>query len=224
MPSVSCSAPEHRPGRGPALSRRLALGALVAAGWPGWGAAQPQGGPPPPRKGAADHFPFGPVRPERGLSAWPVTTHRGQTTDLPALLRGRVTALQLMFTGCSATCPIQGALFNQAQRALGASLPAAQFVSLSIDALGDTPARLQAWLQRMEARDGWIAVLPRLADVDAVVDRLGSGGEPRPVGPDPHNGQVYLIDRQARLVHRTPSMPRVDQIVEALRVVAASGG
>ncbi len=224
MPSVSCSAPEPAPGHGPALSRRRALGAVVAAAWPGWGMAQPAGGTPPPRKSAADHFPFGPVRPERSLSSWLVTTHRGQTTDLPALLRGRVTALQLMFTGCNATCPIQGALFTQAQRVLGTGLPVAQFVSLSIDPLGDTPARLQAWLQRMEARDGWIAVLPRITDVDAVVERLGSGGEPRPVGPDPHNGQVYLLDRQARLVHRTPSMPRVDQIVEALRVVAAGRG
>lgn len=202
-----------------ALSRRRALTVLAGAAWPsaGFTATPPA---PPARKGSADHFPFGPVRPERSLSPWAVTTHRGQATDLVALLSGRITALQLMFTGCSATCPIQGALFSQAQRLVGTGLPVAQFVSLSIDPLGDTPARLQAWLQGLEARAGWTAALPRVADVDAIVERLGRGGEPRPVGPDPHTGQVYLIDRQARLVHRTPSMPRAEDIVEALRETA----
>ena len=32
----------------------------------------------------------------------------GTKTDLKTLLTGKTTAMQLMFTGCSATCPIQG--------------------------------------------------------------------------------------------------------------------
>lgn len=169
----------------------------------------------------SSHFPFGPVVPTRRVEPWPLLTHQGAKTDLQALLRGKVSAVQLMFTTCSATCPIQGALFAQAQARLKAAPGGVQWLSISIDALGDTPAALQAWLKQFGAAPGWVAVLPQVKDVEAIVERLGSGGEKRPVGPDPHTGQVYLFDRRAELVLRTPSMPTVAQIVEAVRAVEA---
>lgn len=169
----------------------------------------------------SSHFPFGPVVPARQVEAWPLITHRGQKTDLRSVLRGKVSAVQLMFTGCSATCPIQGALFAQAQALMQSAPDGIQWLSISIDPLGDTPAALQAWLKQFGAAPGWLAVLPRPADVEAIIDRLGSGGERRPVGPDPHTGQVYLFDRRAELVLRTPSMPSTGQIVEAIRAVDA---
>ncbi len=162
------------------------------------------------------HFPFGPVVPARTLESWPVRTHAGAATELPALLRGKVTALQLMFTGCSATCPIQGALFAEAQRRLTPKASGSQFVSLSIDALGDTPPALADWLRKLGAAPGWLGVLPRPGDVDAIVERLGRGGEAKASAKDPHPGQVYVFDREARLVYRTPGMPKPAQIVEAL--------
>jgi len=70
-------------------------------------------------------------------------THQGAATNLAELLRGRVTALQPMFTGCSATCPIQGALFAQAQHALlgrWQSPTPVQWLSLSIYPLADGPS------------------------------------------------------------------------------------
>jgi protein SCO1/2 len=167
------------------------------------------------------HFPFGPVVPARALAAWPVKTHEGRAADLPALLRGRVTALQLMFTGCSATCPIQGALFAQAQQELRLAPGVAQFVSLSIDPLADDPAALSAWLRKFSARAGWLAAAPRIDDVDAIVALLGSGGQPvANRARDPHTGQVYLIDRQGALVYRLPSMPTPSDINAALAAVA----
>lgn len=204
----------------PPLHRRDALLALLALA----GGVAPLRAAPDPREVArSSHFPFGPVVPTRPLAAWPVTTHAGLSTDLPSLLRGKVTAVQFMFTGCSATCPIQGALFAQAQRELKGSVAGAQFLSISIDALGDTPSALAAWLKKFSAAPGWLAALPRVQDVDAIVDRLGSGGEKKPQGPDPHTGQVYVVDRRGELVFRTASMPPPAQIVDALRQVHARG-
>ena len=201
-------------------TRRQALLALLAAAP---AAAQAAGAPNARDVARSSHFPFGPVVPTRTLARWPVTTHLGVATELPALLRGRVTALQLMFTGCSATCPIQGALFAQAQRDLKGAVVGAQFLSVSIDALGDTPAALAAWLKKFSAAPGWLAAVPRVQDVDALVERLGSGGEKKPQGPDPHTGQGYVIDRRCELVFRTASMPPPAQIVDALRQVDARG-
>jgi protein SCO1/2 len=64
----------------------------------------------------SEHFPFAPVVPARPVPALPVVAATMQQTDLATLLLGHVSALQLMFIRCSATCPIQGALFAPAQR------------------------------------------------------------------------------------------------------------
>jgi protein SCO1/2 len=208
----------------PPLDRRVQRRHLLRSGLAAW--ALLHGLPAlaaPPEAGASlsSHFPFGPVVPARPLAAMPVLTHQGLETDLVSLLRGRVSAVHLMFTVCSATCPLQGALFAQAQQAAADGVKGVQFVSISIDPLSDTPAALQRWLTGFQAMPGWVAVRPRPQDLDRLIALLGEGGETRPAGRDPHTGQVYLVDRRARLVYRTPSMPSVQTMVSDLRRVAA---
>lgn len=201
---------------------RAVIGATVTGAFPGAGrASKPSAQRMATGSDAAhsSHFPFGPVVPARPIPPWPVLTHQSRATDLGSLLRGRTTALQLMFTGCSATCPIQGALFAQAQRELQDRPPRAQLVSLSIDPLADTPAALTAWLRQFSALPGWLAAVPRPADVEAVFELLGSGGESRPGGSDRHTGQVYIVDRHVQLVYRTESMPDPAKIVALLRLI-----
>lgn len=174
------------------------------------------------------HFPFGPVVPPRAIASLPIVTHTGARADLGTLLRGKTSAVQLMFTGCSATCPIQGALFAQAQdllssRPQGADAAGLQFVSLTIDPLGDPPDRLNAWLRRFGPARNWWAGAPRVADVERLIDALGRDGEPRPGGSDPHTGQVFIVDRRGELAYRTQGMPSAQVIVDALRGVAARG-
>ena len=172
---------------------------------------------------ASAHFPFGPVLPVRAMPAWPLTTHLGRATTLRELTQGRLSALQLMFTGCSATCPIQGAIFAQAQRQLGAGIAGLQFLSLSIDPLSDTPKALAAWLQQFGAGPGWVAAAPRMAERDALFELLGG---PRPAGrsgPDPHTGQVYFVNRRGELVYRSADLPPPEQVVKALRQVDRLG-
>jgi protein SCO1 len=169
----------------------------------------------------SSHFPFGPVVPARLIPGWPVVTHRGENTNLATLLHGRVTALQLMFAGCTATCPIQGALFGQAQRELGETTDV-QLISLTIAPLADTPAVLTSWLRNFDAGPKWLGVSPRVEDLEQIFTVLTGGGEKRPAGPDPHTGQVYITNRRAELVYRTPSMPPAQQIVAVLRTVQKS--
>jgi len=174
---------------------------------------------------ASAHFPFGPVVPARPMPAWPLTTHLGQATSLRALTQGKLTALQLMFTGCSATCPIQGAIFAEAQRQLGAGagVSGAQFVSLSIDPLSDTPKALAAWLQGLGALPGWVAAAPRMNELDALFELLSGPRVGKRSGPDPHTGQAYLLNRRGELVYRSADLPPPDQIVTMMRRVDAAG-
>ncbi|MDB5896350.1 MAG: hypothetical protein JWQ88_3881 [Rhodoferax sp.] len=145
-----------------------------------------------------------------------VRTHLGQSTDLGSLLTGRVTAVQLMFTGCSAICPIQGALFAQLQQALRSRDLPVQLLSLSIDPLGDSPDVLAAWLRKFGAGAGWLAAAPAVADVEPLTKLLGSGGEDPRQSADVHSGQVFVIDRRGAMAYRTATMPAVGPFVDVL--------
>ncbi len=172
----------------------------------------------------SQHFPFGIVSPPRRLSPWRVQTDSAQRTDLMSLLRGKTTAVQFMFTGCNASCPLQGALFAQSQQLLRAGSPAAsglQWLSLSVDALADSPQRLSAWLKKFSAHPGWVAAVPAVADVERIVAQFSAGGQGAMSHGDPHPGQVYLVNARAELVFRTPAMPLASEISQALREVAA---
>jgi protein SCO1 len=171
---------------------------------------------------AADHFPFGPLSAPRTIPGWAMTTDAGVATHLTTLLQGHVTALHLMFTTCTATCPIQGATLAKAQRVLAGRVAGARFLSVSVDPEQDRPARLAAWLKTFDARPGWMALCPREADLDDITKILGEGGVSPPQGADPHSGQVYLIDRAGRLVYRTAAMPSAQHVVDAM--IAVAGG
>lgn len=170
--------------------------------------------PPPP---APSHDPFGPVTPPLPASPWRLVDEREKALDLRRRLRGKVTALQLMFTGCSATCPIQGALFAAVAPRLDS--PDAQLLSISIDPLSDDPKALRSWLDRFGRHPAWHAARPEMRDVDPLLDFLRG----RATGVDRHTAQVFLFDREARLLYRTPDMPSPAQVTSMLSQLAALG-
>ncbi len=140
----------------------------------------------------------------------------GQSISLSAQLRGKVTAVQLMFTGCSSTCPIQGAVF--AAVAQGVKVADAQLLSLTVDPLGDSPQALRSWLGRFGQYRFWTAAVPRVQDLDVLAEFLR--GVPLHAGT--HSSQVFLFDRQARLAFRTVDLPSAEHVAELLAQLAAA--
>jgi protein SCO1/2 len=166
------------------------------------------------------HNATGFVKPPAAVPPTPLTLHTGKTSTLADLCKGRVTALQLMFTGCSATCPIQGALFATALdklQALKPALPQAQLISLSIDPLSDGPQALSDWLKRFGAGPQWLGAAPSMKALDLFVDFL----QGRSTRVDRHTGQVYFFDSQGRLVLRTVDFPPAETVVSLLKNLAA---
>jgi len=164
------------------------------------------------------HDPFGRVEPAQPAPSLPLIQDDARQADLAQLLRGKTTAVQLMFTGCSATCPIQGALFAEVARRLPAN-GGLELLSLSIDPLSDNPPALSAWLKKFGPSRLWRAAAPRVGDVDRLLDFLRG----RSATADRHTAQVYLFDRQARFVFRTPDLPPPAYVVTLLGEVASRG-
>lgn len=200
---VSAAASAAAPGRAPGS-------AVQTPAAPGTRPAK--AGPDTP---AGSHAPFGRVDPPQAPPALNMTGDDGRRFKLPQRLRGATTGVQLMFTGCSAICPIQGALFaDVAGRLQGSGI---RLLSLSVDPLGDDARALRGWLDRFGADERWRAAVPAPDELDAMLDFLRG----RASGVDRHTGQVYLFDRQGRLVWRTPELPPPAYVAEMLRTVDA---
>jgi protein SCO1 len=160
------------------------------------------------------HGAAGRVEPPLPVPAAAVIAGHGQRVPLASLLAGRCTAVQLIFTGCSATCPIQGALFADAARELRGRDRSLQLLSLSIDPLGDSAPALLSWQRRFmpDVPPHWQVAVPVLASLDPLMDFL----QGRATGPDRHTRQVYYFDRSGRLLLRSTDFPPAAEIVQQL--------
>jgi len=146
----------------------------------------------------AAHGDLGRLDPARQPPGLPLTLHDGRQTTLRAVLAGRVTAVQLMFTSCSATCTIQGATFAALQDHLTAQVSRGQLLSVSIDPLGDDAKSLSAWRAKFGAKAHWIAAVPPMRQADVMLDFLSG----RAKGADRHTAQTYLFDTGGRFIYR----------------------
>lgn len=167
---------------------------------------------------AGAHERVGAVLPPKPVPAIEVTrVADGRNDRLDAALRGKVTAVQLMFTGCSATCPIQGAQFAELSQLLAKAPPALQLLSVSIDPLGDDLKSMRAWLKNFSADPvRWTAVVPAMAAVDPLIDFLNG----RANSVDRHTPQVYLFDVLGQLVYRTPDLPAARLVATVMSKLA----
>src|SRR2546430_7458148 len=72
------------------------------------------------------------------------------------VLGERTVAIHFIFTSCRAICPVMGAAFAKLQDRLGDRLGKdISLVSISIDPVTDTPARMKQWGEQFGARPGW---------------------------------------------------------------------
>lgn len=140
-----------------------------------------------------------------------VQKHDGARVELGSVLMGRLTALQLMFTGCSEVCAIQGAVFASVQSALKQHPIRCQLLSMTIDPHDDARA-MSTWLRRFGAQPGWSGIVP-LGDALPVVLRTLQNG----AAPSGHSSQVFFIDERCDVVWRSEDLPTPDVVVRILQ-------
>lgn len=144
-----------------------------------------------------------------------VVRHDAVSTTLLPLLKGHATALHLMFTSCTTTCPIEAAIFEKVQTMLPKMADQGiQLFSLSIDPEDDTPKALSAWRRRFHAGPNWIAASPAIADITRVQSFFGNGKD-----SFDHSTQVHIFDRSGRLVWRTYELPAPAEVAIVLQKI-----
>ncbi|MGU7843760.1 SCO family protein [Burkholderia sp. AW33-5] len=164
------------------------------------------------------HNPWGLIEPPDTVPDTAVSLADGTRRQLRNVLRGKVTAIQFVFTGCSSTCPLQGAIFRELQAQLAQSpIADAQLLSISIDPANDSPVALATWLRRFDAKPGWLAVVPESREIDSL-KRLYS--DPRNTS-DSHVDQVFVSNRSMELIWKTSRLPTPASVYDALRYFAS---
>jgi protein SCO1 len=116
------------------------------------------------------------------------TTHAGKVVRLyDDLIRGKIVAINLIYTTCKYSCPLETAKLAQVQRLLGDRMGRdIFFYSITIDPEHDTPDVLRAYAEKYRAGPGWMFLTGKRSDIERVATRLGLLAEPDRATADGH--------------------------------------
>lgn len=96
------------------------------------------------------------------------------------LIKDKIVVIDVMFTSCTGACPIMSTTFAKIQDRLGDRIGKdVHLISISVDPVNDTPAKLKEYAARFNAKPGWYFVTGPKENVDAVLKRLGQYVENR---------------------------------------------
>jgi len=87
----------------------------------------------------------------------------------------KLVIIDFVYTTCTTICPVLSAIFSQVQGKLGDRLGAdVVMISLSVDPLRDTPARLKKYASSLGAGDGWVWLTGNKQTVNGVLQEFGA--------------------------------------------------
>src|SRR5215467_1296952 len=105
----------------------------------------------------------------------PLIDQNGRTLHLyDDLLKGKTVVVNLIYTHCVDSCPLETARLLQVQKMLGDRMGKdVFFYSISIDPEHDTPAVLKEYAEKFHAGPGWLFLTGKMTDIDLVAHKLG---------------------------------------------------
>lgn len=124
----------------------------------------------------------------------PLITQDGKTVHFyNDLLKGKTVAIELIYTHCVDSCPLETARLVQAQKLLGNRVGKdIFFYSITIDPKRDTPAVLKAYAEKYHVGPGWLFLTGKQADIDLISKKLGLYSDPDAGNRDGHATQLMV--------------------------------
>jgi protein SCO1 len=134
------------------------------------------------------------------------------------LIRGKVVAVNFVFTSCTAICPPMGGIFGKVRAQLGERAGRdVHLISVSVDPATDTPARLKEWGARFGAGPGWTLVTGPRDEIVRVLKAFGAYN----ADINDHTPQVILGDDARGEWTRAYGLAPPAKILELIGKVAA---
>ena len=135
-----------------------------------------------------------------------LTTHEGESVRFyQDVLKGKVVAINFMFTSCENVCPAETARLLQVEALLKGRLGEdIHFYSISIDPEVDTPEALAQYRERFGVGPGWTFLTASREPTDLIQRKLGLLVE-KLDDPDDHNASLVLgNEASGRWLRRSP--------------------
>ncbi|MFL5453884.1 MAG: SCO family protein [Myxococcales bacterium] len=144
------------------------------------------------------------LQPSSAQAAWgkeyfpnvALTTQDGKVVRLfDDLLKGKKVAVNLIYTRCTATCPLETAKLSQVAKILGDRFgKEIFFVSVSIDPEHDTPEVLKAYAAKFHTPPGWTFVTGDDNDIKLVAKKFGLSSITDVRNKDGHQPSLMIGD------------------------------
>ena len=95
------------------------------------------------------------------------------------VLKGKIVAINLIYTHCQYSCPLETARLAQVQQILGDRVGKdIFFYSITLDPARDTPEVLKAYAEKYHAGPGWTFLTGKKEDIELISKRIGLYSNP----------------------------------------------
>ncbi len=146
----------------------------------------------------------------------------GQEMNLYSdLMRGRTVVINVMFTTCTGACPVMSATIEKIQTHLGDRVGKdVRLVSISVDPVHDTPAKLKEYAARFHAKPGWVFLTGSKTDVESALRKLGQWVD----DPSDHQTLFLIGNDRTGLWKKAFALAPTDQIFPVVDSVVDDKG
>ena len=154
------------------------------------------------------------------LAETPVVDQDGRSVRFRSDVIGeRIAIVGFIYTSCTTVCPVVSAMLAQTQAKLGSRAGRdVKLVTVTVDPLRDTPARLKEHAKQHGAGPGWTLVTGAKTQVDEVLKAFGAY---TPNFTD-HPPVVFVGDAKAGKWMRFYGFPSPDQLMNAVGELTAA--
>jgi len=139
-----------------------------------------------------------------------INRHGTEVNLADDVVGNRIVVVNFVYTTCTTVCPVLSAIFSQVQNKLGGRVGEdVVMVSISVDPLRDTPARMKSYADKIGAGDGWMWLTGQKQTVTQVLEDFGAY---TPNFED-HPSMILVGDGNSGQWARFLGFPGADQIV-----------
>jgi protein SCO1/2 len=137
------------------------------------------------------------------------------------LLQDKTVIINVMFATCTGACPAMSGTVEKIQAHLGDRLGKdVRLLSISVDPVHDTPARLKEYAARFHARPGWYFLTGSKESVEAVLGRLGQWVD----DPSDHQTLFLIGNDRTGLWKKAFALAPADQVFPVIDSVVDDKG
>ena len=123
------------------------------------------------------------------------------------LIKGKVVALELIYTTCKYNCPLETARMVQLQKLLGDRMgKEVFFYSITIDPEHDTPQVLKEYAEKYHVGPGWTFLTGKPVDIKLISKKLGLDKLPTGNDPDGHMPSLLIGNERTGIWMRNSAL------------------